>query len=128
MAVFPALEPDERSFDLGDFPMSKAAGFGGGEVRFNHAATAVGHELGLTYLDRNDAALESIRDHYRGQDGGHVSFTLPAIIWQGHGVSFDLVPTTGRWVYVGPPDETHKRGGIHDVAVQLRFVGDRLTA
>ena len=128
MAVFPPLEPDTRAFDFGDFPMSRAGGIGGGEVRFNHADEATGHGLTLSFLDRSDAELESIREHYRGQDGGHVSFTLPAIIWQGHGDDFALVSSAGRWKYTGPPEEVHKRGGIHDVTVSLEYVGASLAS
>ena len=128
MATFPAIEPDERSFDMGKFPMSASGSVGGDQVRFNHVEEATGHDLSLTFLDRSDLALEDIREHYRGQGSEHVSFQLPSIIWQGHSTSSDIVPIEGRWVYAGPPAETHKSGGIHDVDVRLRYVGNRLTA
>ena len=128
MALFPALEPSTRSYVMGDFSMSRAAGFGGGDVRFLHSEAELGHDLALTFLDRSDDDLASIREHYRGQDGGHVSFQLPAIIWQGHSTDSDVVPITGRWVYAGPPEEIHGNGGIHDVTVALRYVGASLLA
>jgi len=128
VAVFPSIEPDARSFDLGDFPMSRASSVGGVDVRFNHGSEATGHDLALTFLDRSDATIALIRNHYRGQDGGHVSFRLPATIWQGHSSDSDVVPIEGRWKYAGPPEETHKNGGIHDVTVSLQYVGASFTS
>jgi hypothetical protein len=123
VAIFPALEPSTRTYDLGDFSMSRAAGFGGGEVRFMHAgADPIGHDASLGYELISGAELTLIRDHYRGQDGSHLSFQLPAIIWQGHPVG-GILPTFGRWRYAGPPDETHRSGDLYDVTVSLRYVG-----
>ena len=123
MATFPALEPTTRSYDLGDFSMSRAAGFGGGEVRFLHGGDdPLGHDASLGYEAISGAELELIREHYRGQDGSHVSFTLPAIIWQGHPVG-GIVPDGGRWRYAAPPEETHRSGDLYDVTVALRYVG-----
>jgi hypothetical protein len=113
---------------MGDFSMSKAGSASGGKVRFNHGDEATGHDLALTFLDRSDAELAAIRDHYRGQGGGHVSFQLPAIIWQGHSTTSDVVPIEGRWKYAEPPEETHKSGGIHDVTVALQYVGVAVTS
>ena len=123
MASFPPLEPTTRSYDLGDFSMSRAAGFGGGEVRFLHGGDdPLGHDAELGYELISGAELAEIRNHYRGQDGGHVSFTLPAIIWQGHPAG-GILPEEGRWRYAGPPDETHRNGDLYDVTVALRYVG-----
>jgi hypothetical protein len=123
VATVPALEPTTRSYDLGDFSMSRAAGFGGGEVRFLHGGDdPLGHDASLGYEAISGAELELIREHYRGQDGSHVSFTLPAIIWQGHPVG-GIVPDGGRWRYAAPPEETHRSGDLYDVTVALRYVG-----
>jgi hypothetical protein len=128
MATFPAIEPSDRSFDLGDFPTTTAASFNGDEVRFNHGEDAVDHDLSLVFTGRSDSVLEQIREHYRGQSGGHVSFRLPPIIWQGHSTDSDIVPITGRWKYIGPPEENHRKGGLHDVVVRLQYVGDGIAS
>ena len=128
MATFPSIEPDTRSFDLGDFATSTAQGINGTEVRFNHGDEATGHDLTLTFLDRTDAELAQIRSHYLGQNGGQVSFRFPAITWQGHSTTSDVVPIEGRWKYAGAPEETHKNGGIHDITVRALYVGRSLTA
>lgn len=123
MAVFPALEPTTRSYDLGGFSMSRAAGFGGGEVRFLHGGVdPLGHDAALGYELISGGELTEIRNHYREQDGVHVSFLLPAIIWQGHPVG-GILPAGGRWRYAGPLEETHRSGNLYDVTVPLRYVG-----
>jgi hypothetical protein len=128
MEVFPAIEPSDRSFDMGDFPTTTAASFNGDEVRFNHGAEAVDHDLTITFLRRSDSVLEQIREHYRGQSGGHVSFQLPPIIWQGHSTDSDIVPIIGRWKYAGAPEERHRKGGRHDIVVRLQYVGSGIAA
>jgi hypothetical protein len=103
--------------------MSRATVFGGLDTRFMHGgADPIGHAAELGYEGISGAELALIRDHYRGQEGGHLSFLLPAIIWQGHPVG-GILPTTGRWRYAGPPDETHRSGDLYDVVVALRHVG-----
>ena len=123
MAIFPEIEPSTRSYDLGDFTMSRVAGFGGGEVRFFHGGDdPIGHDATLTFELISGAELEEIREHYRGQDGGHVSFTLPAITWQGH-PDGGILPEASRWKYTSPPEETHRSGDLYDVTVAIRYVG-----
>lgn len=122
MALFPALEPSTRSYVMGDFSMSRAAGFGGGDVRFLHSEAELGHDATLTFEVISGTELALIREHYRGQDGGHLSFLLPAIIWQGHPAG-GILPGTGRWRYAGPPEETHRSGDLYDVVVPLLYVG-----
>jgi hypothetical protein len=128
MATFPAIEPSDRSFDFGAFPTSATSSLNGDEVRFNHGEEEVEHDLSISFLRRSDFVLEQIREHYRGQGNGHVSFRLSAIIWQGHSTDSDIVPITGRWKYAAPPDERHGKGGLHDVVVRLQYVGSSSTA
>ena len=106
--------------------MSAAQAFGGSAIRFSHAADPIGHTLELFYADLPDAELQAIRDHYVGQEGGLLSFLLPAVIWQGHDTTEDVVPATYRWKYTGPPDEAAKAGGFYDVTVPLECVGPEL--
>ena len=128
MAVFPALEPYGRSFDFGDFAMSEANAFAGGSMRFTHADEALGHGLTLEYLEISEAEMTAIRDHYRAQQGGYLSFTLPAIIWQGHPDRTTLVPVAGRWKYADAPEETHLHGKLYNVTVSLQYVGATTTS
>ena len=128
MAIFPALEPYRRSYDFGDFAMSEVSAFGGGSVRFTHADEPLGHRLTLEYLEISDADITAIRTHYRGQQGGYLSFTLPAIIWQGHPDVETMVPASGRWKYASELEEQHLRGKLYDVTVSLQYVGALFTS
>jgi hypothetical protein len=128
MADFPALEPYGRSFDFGDFAMSEANAFAGGSMRFTHSDEALGHGLSLQYLEISDANMTAIRDHYREQQGGYLSFELPAIIWQGHLSVETIVPAVGRWKYAGPLEEEHLPGKLFNVTVPLQYVGASATS
>lgn len=124
MADFPEIEPTGRSYDFGSYAMSETSVYGGGAMRFSHSSVAVGFNLTLTFTDLGEDDLDLIRDHYRDQQGGYLSFLLPAIIWQGHADVEFLVPATDRWIYAGPPEEGDARpGGFYDVTVPLRHVG-----
>lgn len=108
---------------MGQFSTSQAQAFAGSAVRFNHSATALGHVLELFYAELPDAELQEIRDHYVGQQGGYLSFLLPAVIWQGHDDPEDVVPATYRWKYAAPPPEPDRPGGFYDVPIILECVG-----
>jgi hypothetical protein len=127
MAAFPAIEPTGRSYTFGTYAMSETGSLSGASVRFNHSSTMIGARLTLTFVDMPDAELETLRDHFRGQDGGFVSFRLPPIIWQGHTNTEFLAPATDRWIYDGEIDEGEaKAGAFYDVTVSLRHVGPEL--
>lgn len=122
MATFPALKPATRRYSMGIFPVTEERGFGGGSIRFRHGSTAYGHnlELGFTALTQAEAKL--IRDHYRTQQGGYISFPLSSQAWAGHTSFSDLVPTTTYWRYSAPPEEVHMDGGYVDMFVALLSV------
>lgn len=122
MATFPSLRPASRRYSMGSFPISEERGFGGGSIRFLHGATASRHtlELGYTFLTQAEAKL--LRDHYRLQQGGYLSFSLSAEAWAGHSSMADLVPQSTAWVYSRPPEENHRKGGLVDVTIALSSV------
>ena len=119
MAAFPALSPASRRYSMGTFPVTTETGFGGGNIRFLHGTTSSGHTLELGFSNLTQAEAKLLRDHYRTQQGGYLSFALSAEAWAGHTSATDLVPTTTQWVYAAQPDETHKRGGLVDVTIEL---------
>jgi hypothetical protein len=123
VAAFPAIEPDGRSYDFGEFAMSEANGVGGGAQRFSHANTPLGHQLTLEYVERSEAEITLIRNHYRACQGSYLAFRLPGIIWRGHSTVATLVPVSGRWKYAGEPEEEHLRARIYNVSVPLQYVG-----
>jgi hypothetical protein len=121
MATFPALEPSTRSYRLPRFPVTSQPAWGTDAVRFSHGPRSFGYVLTLGYenLPAADAAL--IRAHFRGQAGGFDAFTLDPAVTRGHGAA-DLAPASTLWRYTGPPEETHRSGGLVDVEVELESV------
>jgi hypothetical protein len=97
-------------------------------MRFTHADEALGHGLTLEYLEISDADITAIRDHYREQQGGYLSFWLPAIIWQGHTTVETIVPAYGRWKYASELEEEHLPGKLYNVTVSLQYVGASITS
>jgi hypothetical protein len=123
MAVFPAIEPSSRSYDLGGFAAEQHQGAGGAGTRFlTGGDDPLGHELTLGYEGIDREEMRQIRRHRRGQYGGHVSFTLPAIILRGHPLE-GILPADGRWKYAGPTPETQRGRNLYDVSVPLVYVG-----
>jgi hypothetical protein len=119
MATFPAIVPSRRRYGLGLFPVTTQAGFGGGSVRFLHGNRRYGIQLELGYEFLSQSEAQTLRDHYRGQDGGHRSFLLPNVIWAGHSDPANIVPLGTPWVYSEQPAETHRSGLLFDVSVRL---------
>ncbi len=119
MADFPALAPASRRYSMGIFPVTTETGFGGGSIRFLHGSTSSGHTLELGYSNLTQAEAKLIRDHYRGQQGGYLSFSLSTEAWAGHTSATDLVPTTTKWKYAAAPEESQKIGGYVDLTVSL---------
>jgi hypothetical protein len=119
MAIFPAIEPFDRAFDFGDFPMEEVSGWASGRVRFrtgNTSLTVAGLTLVLQYVDILQTEAQEILDHYAFQRAGSTTFTLPAIIWQGH--DFPVAPGA-RYRYVERPAEDSRHGGWCNLTVTL---------
>lgn len=120
MADFPKLEPFSRSYGPGEFNASDVPGLAGTRRRFYHPTGPMRQPLTLIYRWLTLAETDSIRDHYIGQQCGHVPFRLPAIIWKGQATVFNTL----AWKYAGLPQEDEQKGGRHHVTVQLVSVPD----
>lgn len=117
MALFPELEPDRRPFVMGEFPSTKEDfGVGASPVVFDHGGGEYGSELTLEYLDRRDAEIQMIRDHYIEQDSGHVPFRLSPVAAVGDADGLE----NAFWTYMDPPEEVHKKNGLIDVVIRLQ--------
>lgn len=126
MTLYPAIIPSTRRYGLGLFPVTVETGFGGGSVRFLHGSRRYGIQLELGYEYLSEAEAQDLRDHYRGQDGGHRSFLLPNAIWAGHTAPDQIVPLGTAWVYADEPSEDHRSGLLFDVGIRLVQVVSRL--
>jgi hypothetical protein len=118
MATFSSLRPRGRSFGFGDYQVTNET-TSAGSVRFLHGSSSTNQPVRLRFIDLTQAEARLIRNHYRGQDGGHIPFQLSALAWAGHTDFNDLVPSTTRWRYASEPRETQKNGGFSDVTVEL---------
>lgn len=102
MAVFPSITPNTRELSLGDFPQLSHANASGISVRFlQNASRRVEQVLTLTFVALTETQTTQITDHYVGQEGTLISFTLPSNLWAG----FDSVPISAseyEWRYAGP--------------------------
>lgn len=122
MATFPALKPATRRYSMGVYPVTEERGFGGGSIRFKHGVTPYGHNLELGFIALTAAQAKLLRDHYREQQGGYISFPLSAEAWAGHTTFTDLVPSSTYWRYASAPEETHRLGGYVDVSITMLSV------
>ena len=102
MAVFPSITPNSRELGFGNFPQLSHSSASGISVRFLQSSTRrVDQRLVLEFVGLTESQATSITDHYAGQQGTLISFTLPSNIWAG----FDSVPISAseyQWRYAGP--------------------------
>lgn len=120
MADFPAIVPNARSFGLGNAPQEQFESPDGVGVRFIHNENKrVGQTLTLTYRALTETQINSITDHYIGQEGSLVPFDLPSEIWSG----YSTVPVSAsdyQWRYAGTFNvETGGFTGRFNVTIQL---------
>jgi hypothetical protein len=109
MAYFPSLAPNQRSYDLGRHPVITQPGWAGGAVRFRTGPTRTGATLSLTFLNLTEIQAALIRSHYDTQGSGAVPFQLGSV----------TLSDPRYWVYVEPPQESHRSGAMIDVTVKL---------
>lgn len=122
MATFPSLKPAARRVKLGLFPVTTEQGYGGGSVRFIHGPFSSSQVIELTFTNLTDAKVDLIREHYRTQQGGFLSFELPSEVTAGASYFSSVAETSVFWKYADIPAETHKLGNVYDVTVTLEAV------
>ncbi len=121
MAIFPSIEPLNRSYDLGAHPVSAATFNNGDETRFLFGAVAVDVLMPLRFAAISLAKARQISDHFDAH-GLTRSFTIPVQLWRMHSNRYDVVPIGFVWRYSAPPEETPRGGGLFDVSVSLLSV------
>lgn len=119
MAQFPELEPNTRSYDFGLFSLTEEPSLSAGIVRFRHSVVPQSYRLVLGYNAITDAQATLVRNHYQGQAGSFLSFSLPSIVWEGHTFSGNIAPYDMLWRYAETPIEEHLQIGHVNVAVSL---------
>lgn len=119
MATFPALIPTARRYNMGVFPATEEQTPSSGAVRFRHGIIACGHNLELSFTALTENQAQLLRNHYREQQGGFISFSLSPEAWAGHTTFTDLVPTSTFWCYAAQLQEEHLATGHINVQVTL---------
>lgn len=122
MTIFPAIEPLQRSYDLGSHPISTVTFANGDETRFLHGTVAVSVPMPLEFPALTLTKARQISDHWDAH-GLTRSFTIPVQLWRMHTSRYDVVPIGFVWKYAEKPVETPRSGGLYDVSVSLLSVG-----
>jgi hypothetical protein len=86
MANFPALKPTARSFQLGQYPVKTYRAMSGAVVRRSFGNKAFGYTLDLKFENVPEATVNTIIDHYNGQQGGTIGFAI-ATVFAGYSVT-----------------------------------------
>jgi len=122
MADFPALKPTARSFQLGQYPIKTYRALSGAVVRRSFGNRPFGYTLELEFANVPEATVNSICDHYNGQGGGTLGFTVPKEVFAGYSSTLQgkvRTPAGIEWLYVEPPSVTSVIKDISSVTVKL---------
>lgn len=122
MADFPSIIPTSRSFKLGQYPIKAYRALSGATVRRSFGNRPFGYTLELEFANVFEATVNSICDHYNGQGGGTLGFTVPAIVFSGYSTILQgkiRTPVGIEWLYAEPPNITSVKVDISNVTVSL---------
>ena len=127
MANFPALKPTARSFQLGQYPVKTYRAMSGAVVRRSFGNKAFGYTLELEFANVSEATVNTIIDHYNGQQGGTLLFAIEVDVFAGYTSTLQgkvRDPGGIAWLYAEPPSVSSVIAGISTVTVKL--VGEML--
>ena len=123
MANFPALKPTARSFQLGQYPVKTYRAMSGAVVRRSFGNKAFGYTLELEFANVSEATVNTIIDHYNGQQGGTLGFAIDGTVFLGYTRSGlqakAFYPSGIEWLYAEPPSVSTVIKDISTVTVKL---------
>ena len=122
MATFPALKPSARSFQLGEYPIKTYRALSGATRRRSFGNKPFGYTLDLEFANVVEATVNAICDHYNGQGGGTVGFTIPTSVFVGYSNTLQgkiRTPANIEWLYAGPPSIKSVQRDLSTVTVKL---------
>jgi hypothetical protein len=119
MTAFPAIQPTARSFAPGQVPVTSFTSLSGKETRVILGDTASNHRLSLAFENIQEATGKQFIDHWNGQLGIALPFSLPAAVYAGWSLYQSAVPTTQQWRYESIPTVEFVAPGIMSVIVEL---------
>ena len=122
MANFPALKPTARSFRLGQYPVKTYRAMSGAVVRRSFGDKPFGYTLELEFANVSEATVNTIIDHYNGQQGGTLGFAIDGTVFLGYAVALQtkaFYPSGIEWLYAEPPSVSTVIKDISTVTVKL---------
>jgi hypothetical protein len=97
MANFPALKPTARSFQLGQYPVKTYRAMSGAVVRRSFGNKAFGYTLELEFANVSEATVNTIIDHYNGQQGGTLGFAIATDVFAGYTITLQRQSAQPFW-------------------------------
>lgn len=119
MSQFPALKPSSRSFTLGMVPVNSFASVSGKETRVILGDTMHGHTVSLSFSNLQEPAVKQITDHWYGQQGTALAFSLSSAVWAGWAEYASAISANQQWRYTGAPKVQAVSPGIMNLSVEL---------
>jgi len=130
--AFPQMTPSARSMTMGDVPSKTYRAMSGATVRraFGNKKTQYVLKLQFQNIGDDDAVrtptgtVKQILSHFDSANGTFDSFTLPAEVFKGMGVTSSAYFTGAdvSWRYAKPPEIKSVKAGLSNVSVE--FVGE----
>jgi len=118
MPTFPAIAPSSRSFTPGEYPHAAFTALSGEQSRVRHSDAVVGGSVDLTFTRLTEDERSLIEQHYLGQQGEFLAFSLPPETFSGFD-PYEFLEGAGLWRYAEPPEIEDFCGPHHDVRVRL---------
>lgn len=106
MATFPSFTPSSREFSLGEYPVRTFRSLAGTTLRRVFGNRASGYTLRLEFANVAESTVNSIYDHYHGQQGGALGFPIPDSVFGGYssGLRSRIQnPASVQWFYEQAP-------------------------
>jgi len=94
----------------------------GAVVRRSFGNRPFGYTLDLEFANVTEATVNSICDHYNGQGGGTLGFTVPAEVFAGYTSTLQGKVRTAagiEWLYAEPPNVKSELRDRSSVTVRL---------
>jgi len=115
MSAFPSLVPSVRTYTPGGVPRSLQTSLTGEVTGFRGGNRRIQQTLSLSFEQRTEADVTTIRNHYDNQYGSFDIFFLSAEIWSGYTTPPVPLLSDYAWRYTGAPvfkDGTFERWNI----------------
>ena len=122
MAAFPSLVPSVRTYTPGGVPRSLQATLAGGVTGFRGGNRRIQQTLSLSFEQRTEADITTIRTHYDNQYGSFDIFFLSTEIWSGYTTPPVPLLSEYAWRYTGAPVFTDGTCDRWNIEVELETV------